>query len=502
MDERARIPVTLPVPNPTPSYWQSPPSRLSTYNSSLSPPSETDTLIIGSGITGAATAHFLLSSEDGSASPPDITMLEARTLASGATGRNGGHTKAASYRSFLHHAETLGTEAACLIARLELANIRAVHAFAASHLKDKETESRPCQTVDAIYDEAQWEAGKKAIEAMRKAMPDDDASKYEFYAVEEMKTRFHVAKEGLYGGIGYEAGSISGYRFTTGVLELCVDKGMKLFTETPALSVKKVQHGVSTDNHRWIVETPKGQIKARRVILATNGYTAFLHPRFQEAIVPMRGQITAHRPGSNMPKAGLATTYSFIYEAGYEYMIPKPAGTQFAGDIVIGGGLVRAPDQGLGEYGTTDDSRLNPVVSAYLRETTPRYFGDDWGDDDPEGEGGGRVRAEWTGIMGFSPDGFPFVGEVPGEDGLWVCASFQGHGMVFCWMCARALAVMLEGRDGSGEEKKNGEESVAEEAEKQLGSWFPDAFRITSARLSQRFGGRVNHSTAGSADRT
>ncbi|KXH46742.1 FAD dependent oxidoreductase [Colletotrichum simmondsii] len=450
MDERARIPVTLPVPNPTPSYWHSPPSRLSTYNSSPSPPSETDTLIIGSGITGAATAQFLLSSEDGSASPPDITMLEARTLTSGATGRNGGHTKAASYRSFLHHAETLGTEAACLIARLELANIRAVHAFAASHLKDKETESRPC--------------------------------------------------------IGYEAGSISGYRFTTGVLELCVDKGMKLFTETPALSVKKIEQGVSTDNHRWIVETPKGQIKARRVILATNGYTAFLHPRFQEAIVPMRGQITAHRPGSNMPKAGLATTYSFIYEAGYEYMIPKPAGTQFAGDIVIGGGLVRAPDQGLGEYGTTDDSRLNPVISAYLRETTPRYFGDDWGDDDPEGEGGGRVRAEWTGIMGFSPDGFPFVGEVPGEDGLWVCASFQGHGMVFCWMCARALAVMLEGRDGSTEEEeKNGEESQAEEAEeaeKQLGSWFPDAFRITSARLSQRFGGRVNHSTAGSADRT
>ncbi|GKT49629.1 glycine oxidase [Colletotrichum spaethianum] len=408
-------------------------------------------------------------------------MIEARTVTSGATGRNGGHTKAASYRSFLHHATTLGTEAACLIARLELANVRAVHSFAATHLKDKGTESRPCQTVDVIYDAVQWEAAKQAVEAMRKAMPNEDASRYELYDAEETQKRFHVSGEGLHGGVAYEAGSISAYSFTTGVLELCVNKGLKLFTETPAVSVKKLAE-TAVDGHRWAVETPKGHIAARKVVFATNGYTAFLDPRFQESIVPMRGQITAHRPGSNMPKGGLATTYSFIYEAGYEYMIPKPPGTQFAGDIVIGGGLVRAPDEGLREYGTTDDSQLNPIISTYLYETTPRYFGGNWGKDDPEG----RVRAEWTGIMGFSPDGFPFVGQMPGEEGLWVSASFQGHGMVLCWMCAKALAVMLEG---------------TEEEKQQLDSWFPDAFRVTSARLEQRFTGTVNHSTSGPAER-
>ncbi|GJC81208.1 putative oxidoreductase OrdL [Colletotrichum liriopes] len=487
MDKRARIPVTLPVANPTESYWQSPPSFLSNHVSSPSPPLTTDTLIIGSGITGAAIAHFLLtspstrSSSQHSPSPPDITMLEARTVTSGATGRNGGHTKAASYRSFLHHATTLGTETACLIARLELANVRAVHDFAATHLQDKETESRPCQTVDVIYDPAQWEAAKQAVEAMRKAMPDEDASRYELYDAEETQSRFHVSGEGLHGGVAYEAGSISAYRFTTGVLELCVNRGLKLFTGTPAVGVKKLE-GAAEHGYRWAVETPKGQITARRVVFATNGYTAFLDPRFHESIVPMRGQITAHRPGSGMPNEGLPTTYSFIYEAGYEYMIPKPPGTQFAGDIVIGGGLVRAPEEGLGEYGTTDDSQLNPIISTYLHETTPRYFGDNWGEDDPEG----RVRAEWTGIMGFSPDGFPFVGRVPGEEGLWVSASFQGHGMVLCWMCAKALATMLEG---------------TEEEKQQLGGWFPDAFRVTSARLEQRFTGTVNHSTSGPADR-
>ncbi|KAF4922928.1 putative oxidoreductase OrdL [Colletotrichum viniferum] len=470
MDSRARIPVSLPFPNPTASYWHNPPSPFSTHTSGALP-SQTDTLIIGSGITGASIANFLLSSP----SPPEITMLEARTVTSGATGRNGGHTKAASYRSFLHHVAVLGLDQACLIARMELANIRAVHAFAAD-LKD--TESRPCQTVDAIYDPEQWEAAKVAVDAMRRAMPDEDTSRYEFYDVEEMKGRFHVDGEGLCGGVGYEAGSISAYRFTTGVLEMCIAKGMKLFTNTPATSLQK--QDIPKDGHRWTVETPKGTITAKKVILATNGYTASLHKPFQGAIVPLRGQITAHRPGSNMPRAGLPTTYSFIYEGGYEYMIPRSpsAPSPFAGDIVIGGGLARLPDEGLEEYGTTDDSRLNPAVSAYLHDTTPRYFGAaSWGADDPEG----RARAEWTGIMGFTPDGFPFVGRVPGEDGLWVCAAFQGHGMVMCWMCAKALALMVQGND--------------DEEDNDLASWFPAAFRITPQRLAERFQGRPSHTT-------
>jgi glycine/D-amino acid oxidase-like deaminating enzyme len=161
----------------------------------------------------------------------------------------------------------------------------------------------------------------------------------------------------------------------------------------------------------WKVETPRGAIKAKKVVLATNGYTGFLCEKFRKIIVPLRGQITAHRPGGNMPAGGLPTTYSFIYKNGYEYMIPRPQGSKFAGDIIMGGGLVKAKDEGIGEFGTMDDTTINKEISAYLTATTPRYFGENWGEDDKEG----RIRKEWTGIMGYSSDGFPFIGEVPGE---------------------------------------------------------------------------------------
>ncbi|ROT42528.1 FAD dependent oxidoreductase [Sodiomyces alkalinus F11] len=477
------------------SLWQTPPADIAEFQSPELP-AATDIVIVGSGITGAAAAWNLLSRvepadqeshnaglvnhatpqrvADQTHEPSRVVMLEAREACSGATGRNGGHTKAASYRSFLAHADALGsTEAACQIARMELANIRAVHSFARDHGID--CESRSCGTVDAIYDPDQWAHAHKAAEAMTKAMPGEDASRYAFHTPEELRERFHLGEGEVCGGVEYEAGSISAYRFTIGVLKLCLERGLNLQTFTPATRISAMEEA-DDEGHRWVVETPRGSIVAKEVVLATNGYTAAVEPRFQGVIVPLRGQITAHRPGSGMPKEGLQATYSFIYRDGYEYMVPKAERTSHAGDIVMGGGLVKAPDLGLDEYGTTDDSELNPIISHYLHGTTPRYFGSKWGKDHPDG----RIRSEWTGIMGFSPDGFPFVGEMPARPGLWVSAGFQGHGMVLCWLCGKALTEMMAGRDGE-----------------ELRAWFPSAFRVSEERLLRRFDG-VQHTPVGS----
>lgn len=301
---------------------------------------------------------------------------------------------------------------------------------------------------------------------MREAMPDDleGAARYVFWEKEEARERFRVKGEDFVGAVSYEAGSLSAYRFVIGVLKLCLGKGLELYTNTPATNLEKGEDGL------WVVETPRGVIRAKRVVLSTNAYTGYLWKGFQGAIVPMRGQITAHRPGQNMPKEGLGYTYSFIYSNGYEYMIPRPPGSKYANDIIIGGGLVIAANEGLEEFGTVDDTDVNPTISKYLTETTSRYFGDAWGDDHPDG----RVRKEWSGIMGFSSDGFPYIGEVPGERELWVAASFQGHGMVLCWLCAEALAGMIMGEEDG------------------LGDWFPDAFRVTRERMEMPFGGRLH----------
>lgn len=352
------------------------------------------------------------------------------------------------------------------IAQLHLANIRGTHAFAAAH--GVACDSHPCNTVDVIYDAAQWDQGRRAVHALRDAMPaGHPAAAYALHGAAEVRDRFLCGRggdEGVQGGISYEAGSINAYRFGTGVLELCLERGLNLQTNTPAQGLEKLGDG------RWKVRTSRGDIIAKKLVLATNGYTAHLLPQFRGVIVPLRGQVTAQRPGRNMPAAGLPTTYSFIYEGGFEYMIPRPRGSRFEGDIVIGGGLAKAPDGGASESGAADDGVLNEGVGRALHDCLPQFFGDNWGEDHPEG----RIRQEWTGIMGYSPDGHPFVGQVPGEQNLWMSCCFQGHGMVLCWMSAKALAWMMGGKD-----------------REELLQWFPDVFLPTEERLDQSFQGLV-----------
>lgn len=95
MDERGRIPVSLPRNGPTTSYWQDPPDRIADHRTTEAlPGSVVDVVIIGSGMTGAAVAWNLLRHipvTDGipANEKPNIVMLEARQACSGATGRNG-----------------------------------------------------------------------------------------------------------------------------------------------------------------------------------------------------------------------------------------------------------------------------------------------------------------------------------------------------------------------------------------------------------------------------
>ena len=72
----------FPHPNPTKSYWQDPPHRIANLRSTPELPTDQvfDYVIIGSGITGAATAMKLLQRD----SELSILMLEGRTAASGA----------------------------------------------------------------------------------------------------------------------------------------------------------------------------------------------------------------------------------------------------------------------------------------------------------------------------------------------------------------------------------------------------------------------------------
>lgn len=368
----------------------------------------------------------------------------------------------------------LGLAEAIKIARMEWANIVATHDFAREHGID--CASTRCETVDIIYSRTHLELGITAVERMRQTMGEDDpAAKYKVWTAEEARQKFRTPD--ALGAFQYSAGSLSAYAFTIGVLKLALAKGLNLQTSTAAQYIARPFGSRSG----WTVATPRGSIVTSNLVLATNGYTAHLLPQMQGLIVPLHGQVVAQRPGSKLPQIGLEETYSFIHESGYEYMITRPPGAQNEGDIVIGGGLWKLPNDGASRYGETDDSALEPTITSFLRGCTAEYFGSNWGAD----HAAGRIKKEWSGIMGASADGLPYVGPVPDSPGLWLSASFNGHGMVLCMKSAEALVGMMTG----------------DEAEQRvIDHWFPKSARISKERMARKFNGRKDLRAPGESE--
>jgi glycine/D-amino acid oxidase-like deaminating enzyme len=193
----------------------------------------------------------------------------------------------------------------------------------------------------------------------------------------------------------------------------------------------------------WTINTPRGSIVAPNVLLATNGYTAHLLPdEFRSLIVPVQGEMSALTPPASMLKKPLEYDYSFVGKEQDDYLVQRPV--EVGGQFMFGGGRRVAARRGVG---VSDDSTCDGKAAKYLRTMVPRVMDLELPRDEvakaqasaPEGweyaevlkgdaEKNLDVEAEWTGIMGFSRDGCPWVGSVPSREGLWVCAGYTGHG--------------------------------------------------------------------------
>ena len=245
------------------------------------------------------------------------------------------------------------------------------------------------------------------------------------------------------------AASLWPYKFVSWILEsLLADRCLNLQTNTPVTSLQKVEDG-------WIVHTPRGMLAAPKVLLATNAYTSHLVSEFSDLIVPVRGEMSALLPPASMRLSSMINKpleYSYVF-VGHgkqninqdDYLVQRPFSPSRSdrGELMFGGGRSYAHLAGVG---ISDDSAIDPPAAAYLRRELNVVL--DLQSQDEELE----ATWEWSGIMGYSRDGHPWVGEVSevlgkqkGE-GLWVCAGYTGHGMPNTWLCGKAVAGLISGK--------------------------------------------------------
>jgi glycine/D-amino acid oxidase-like deaminating enzyme len=399
----------LPVANSTQPFWFSEPAKIASLQSPWL--DAADVVIVGSGMTSVSLSRALLSKR------PDlrVVVVEARNLCSGATGRNGGHIKVMSPGVWFDRKKQYGVEEAIRVMEYEHSHLAEMSAVIRENKIN--CDLRLLEGLDVYHDEAIFRRAVRALDDMRKYSP-KLASRYSVYTARE-DLRARKCTDRAIAAIGMPSATAWPYKMVTGLFEILVrDKGLSIQTNTTVTSV------LDNDYEDWaIVKTSRGDIRARHVVHATNGWIGHLVPELRPFVSPVRANVQRQ-----LSPASLRVDNSFWLRYGekdYDYMIQRPDGA-----FIIG-------RSNMGRRATADDSKTDLLPHVHLRGSTPQVF--DFESDQIS------VTHAWSGVVAFTQDANPFVGRLPfpNRTHQWVCAAYQGIGMVRAFRTAQMLALMI-----------------------------------------------------------
>ena len=268
----------------------------------------TDVVIIGGGFTGLSTALHLR--EAG----VEVAIVEAIEPGWGASGRNNGQVIPTLSRPDPEE----------IVARHGAAGERFVALLrdSASMLFDL---ARRYQ-INAEQEQTGWvqpvhSPGRIAIAERRVRQWSKYGTAVELLSRDQ--TRDMLGSDAWYGGFWNKTGGhINPLALTRGLTRAVLDRGGRIYSHSPATSFRR-------HNGRWLVETAKGEITGRALILATNAYTGefakSLMPGMAKEVMPVLSWQMATQPLSATARKtiipgrqAMSDTHGELYFARYD----------------------------------------------------------------------------------------------------------------------------------------------------------------------------------------
>lgn len=200
-------------------------------------------------------------------------------------------------------------------------------------------------------------------------------------------------------------------KFHAGLLERAIEAGATVHGETAV-------RGIRRDGDGFEVETLRGRIKAKEVIVATNGYTDDANPWLRRRLVPVPSRMIATQPLPPETMARLMPKRRMLGETRrlYHYFRPSPDNTR----ILFGGRE--------GSRGSNNGDFANSL-RADLGQIFPELA------DVP-------LSHTWFGFVAFNLDYLPRLFE---RDGVHYATGFCGSGVVWAWWIGSKVAFKLIG---------------------------------------------------------
>jgi len=383
----------------------------------------TDIAIIGGGYTGLSAALHL------AAAGEDVTVLEAQEVGWGASGRSGGF---------------------CCLGGGKISNAALTRRFGtAGRIEYRATEKAAVAFVDDLISRQGWDVQRHsegetvlahtprrwhALQATAQEVAQDYGVTPTLIPQEEL--RQHGMSGPFYGAMTVPIGfALHPRRYVVGLAEAAQRAGAAIFGQSPVRTITPHAGG-------YRLATPTGQVTARRIVLATNGYSsedvpAWLRGRY----LPIQSNILATRPLTSDERAAQGwTSAQMCYDTRHllHYFRLLPDGRFLFG---MRGGVYA-------------DARSNARLQAKTKANFARLF-PAWRDIE--------TPSFWSGLVCLARNATPFVGPIPGMPGAFAGLAFHGNGVAMGSYAGRLLADLVRDRVPDGP--------------------YPDALRATPKRF-------------------
>ena len=360
-----------------------------------------DVAVVGGGLAGLSAAIEL--AERGFA----VTLLEARRVGSGASGRNGGQVLPG-----------LACEPAWLEARLGRDGAQRIWD---ATLEGMALIRRRCLrfAIDAEWRDGHLLAAVGPRQAKRlRAMADDLARRHghALRYLDAREVRDWIASPRYVAALhDPRAGHLQPLKYALGLARAAAALGVTLHERTPALRL--------LGGARPRLEAPQGTLTAGRVLLAGNAYLEGLAPQVESHIVRAATYLAATEPLPPATASALVPSGAAVSDASFVLDYFRVAAD---GRLLFGGG------EGTGRA-------LPRGLEAMLLRRLLRVF--------PQLEGT-RLEAAWGGWLDLTANRAPDFGRIAaaGEAArVYYVQGFCGHGLALAGLAGRVVAEAMAG---------------------------------------------------------
>ena len=337
---------------------------------------EPEVVVVGGGVTGCSCALTLAQAG------VRVRLHEARAIASGASGRNGGFALRGGLAYYDAARSELGPELARQLWDLTERTLARMAALAA----------------DAFVPTGSLRLADETELASLRA-------EYEALVADGFAAVWHDDLPGRLSGL------------FAGGLEHPGDGSLRPARWVRRLARHAAEAGAELREHDRVESLdPLGDVP---VVIATDGYPSGLVPFVDESVRPTRGQVLV-----TAPLAEVAYGRPHYARYGFDYWQQLPDGR-----LVLGGRRDTSPET---EWTAVEETtpliqgRLEGLLEGLLGSVPP-------------------ITHRWAGIFGSSPDGLPLAGRVHGTKDVWVAAGYSGHGNVLGLACGDLVARAVMG---------------------------------------------------------